>query len=819
MLNDLVLKFPVPAAIFSAKTGALEMASIRWRATPELVMLSAAAAQSSDALEHDTPPAQFVSALYKAFMGIACVMPMAINGEYGAHAARLNFHPYRDELGDVERVVVWLASISHDTDPDMKLEMAEAVIRHGKPITDPWAYIAADGIFKYLNPGGVALTGIGGEAAVGSHYSKWFREKIGNIVAADYIARAIGGEALSYERRRLDHRINEERWHRITLLPDRTPNGSVLGVFVISTDVHERRIAEEKAKFAETRLEQERLSGAFVVIEFDENLRLTACSPQAEQLFGYTAAEAIGRNLRELGGLADVDAAEARMRDLIANPMAYTSPLRTKNRTRSGEILYIDWYRSATRNPIDKKVTVLSIGIDVTKEQRLRAQMLQSSRTDALTGLTNRDGLLDLVAKKIKKREPFSLLHIDLDRFKQINDYRGYPAGDQVLRGIAQRLSAAVLPGDCVGRIANDGFLVVLTPAADAIAANERERADILLSCVEPAQIFETFKYATTASAGYVPVSVGVGETAEMLFNQAELAMYKAKSTGRNRIVEYDITIAQEQNSEHEQAEALREVLRTKSLDVYFQPLLSVDGNHIIGGEALARWRMPDGEYVDPDRFIALAEELGLIHDLWSDVMMSACAMAVRLNTIQSIDGVAQRPCPISVNVSPVQLRFPAFDHLVVDALNAASCAPEWITLEVTESEALSDEAAFATLHNLAFMGVKCGVDDFGTGYSNFAHLKHLPLHSLKIDKTFVRALANRDHAIVRGMIELGHALGLKIVAEGVEYLEELNALKALGCDVYQGFIASKAIPAEDFFVMVAADRALHDGLSIEASD
>jgi diguanylate cyclase (GGDEF)-like protein/PAS domain S-box-containing protein len=809
MLNDLVLIFPVPAALFSTKTGALEMASIRWRATPELVMLSAAAAQPSDQLERDTPPAQFVSALYRAFNGMPSVMPLVINGERGTLAARLNFYPYKDAHGVLERVVVWL--ISHDTDAELQQDMADAVARHGKPITDPWAYVGADGIFKYLNPGGVALTGIGGDAATGSHYSKWFRERIGGVLAADYVARAIGGEQQSYERRRMDHRINEERWHRMTLIPDRAANGTVLGVFVISTDVHERRLAEDKAKIAEVRLEQERLSGAFIVVEFDETLRVTACSPQAQQLFGYTANEAIGRHMSELGRLIDVEAAGARMRELIDNPTVRTAPLRTENRNRSGDTIYIDWYRSATRNPIDKKVSILAIGIDVTEEQRLRTQMLHSSRTDALTGLTNRDGLLALVAQKIKQREAFSLLHLDLDRFKQINDYRGYPAGDQVLRGIAERLSAVVLVNDRIGRIANDSFLVVLTPAVNDTAPTERERADILISCVEPAQTFETFKYATTASAGYVAVAAGAGETAEMLFNQAELAMYKAKSSGRNRIVEYDTVLAQEQNRAHEQAEALREVLRDKLLEVHFQPLLSVAEHRIVGGEALARWRMPSGEYVDPERFIALAEELGLIHDLWSSVMDVACALAVRLNSVQSIDGVAQRPCPISVNVSPVQLRFPAFDHLVMDALNAASCAPEWITLEVTESEALSDEAAFATLHNLAFMGVKCGVDDFGTGYSNFAHLKNLPLHSLKIDKTFIRALAGRDHAIVRGMIDLGHALGLNIVAEGVEHTEELDALKALGCDVYQGFIASKAVSAEAFFAMVMQDRAHHE--------
>jgi diguanylate cyclase (GGDEF)-like protein len=805
MLTELILKFPVPAALFSAKTGALTLANTCWVSAPELASLAVADALRDDTHITNIQSAAFTAAFTQTLGGHVASLPIAVSLRHHTRAARLHFQCWQDANGAPESVIVWLHDASEDGAADVDADMSEAILRYGAPLTGAWCYLTADGFFKYISPDGEALNGVNSGVAVDVHFSTRFRDQVGRVTTGDHVRRGLGGEALSYERLRFDHRLSAHRWHRVTLTPDYDAKGQQIGLFLVSVDVHERRSAEEKATRAELALQTDRRSGAFIVVEFNDKLEVTSFSPEACALFGVKESDVLGKTLKTFGRVDDAEGAEQRMRHLIANPTLKLPPVRLKAMNAAGVPLYVDWYRSIGKDATTGAIKLHYLGIDVSEEQRLKAQMLHSSRVDPLTGLANRDGSLAFVNLQLVAGAAFAILHIDLDRFKPLNDYRGYSAGDEVLQSVGQRLALATSAGDSVGRSGADTFLIVLAAGAGDTSEQLLERAQRVVNVIEPLQTLSNFSYRTTASAGFVYVPPATAVTAEALFNRAELAMYKAKSAGRDCMIIYDTTIANEQKQIHAKGESLREALRTNALDVYFQPLLRVSDNRIIGGEALARWRNREGQYVEPQQFVALAEELGLIHDLWLDVMSHACALAVRLN--KNDGGGAKQPCPISVNVSPVQLRFAAFDQLVKSALNEANCDPSWITLEVTESAALSDESAFATLHNLAFIGIKCCVDDFGTGYSNFAHLKNLPLSAFKIDRSFVRDLANRDVAIVRGMISIGHALGLKVIAEGVEYIEELNALKALGCDGYQGFIASKAVPEADFVAMVEDDR------------
>jgi diguanylate cyclase len=241
-------------------------------------------------------------------------------------------------------------------------------------------------------------------------------------------------------------------------------------------------------------------------------------------------------------------------------------------------------------------------------------------------------------------------------------------------------------------------------------------------------------------------------------------------------------------------------LIEIQGLDVHYQPVFDSATDEIVGAEALARWTHR-GEPIDPSRFIALAESSGFIHELWECVMRKACRFAVDINR------GAARLCAVSVNVSPLQLTDVQFDVDVLRILRETSCSPEWVSFEVTESVGLGDMVAAATLRKLAAMGLRCSVDDFGTGYSNFAHLKRLPLSMLKIDKVFVRDIGAGECTIVSSIIAMAHSLGLKVVAEGVEYVEELTALKEMGCDFYQGFISSAPIPGDDFKAMLGIER------------
>ncbi|MGL5005723.1 MAG: EAL domain-containing protein, partial [Casimicrobium sp.] len=246
---------------------------------------------------------------------------------------------------------------------------------------------------------------------------------------------------------------------------------------------------------------------------------------------------------------------------------------------------------------------------------------------------------------------------------------------------------------------------------------------------------------------------------------------------------------------------ALRIAVRQQTIDVRYQPIFDAENDRIVGAEALARWGREGIDAIEPAVFVGLAEEKGFIHELWQCVMRKACLFAAQINA-QGVE-----PCPISVNVSPLQLNDRQFDLHVLHILKETRCQPNWIALEMTESAMLGDDAAVITLHKLASMGVRCSVDDFGTGYSNFAHLKRLPIATLKIDKSFVRDMSMGEVSIVQSIIVMAQSLGLKVVAEGVEYLEELVALKEIGCDRYQGFVASAPITGEDFEAMLANDR------------
>jgi diguanylate cyclase (GGDEF)-like protein len=441
---------------------------------------------------------------------------------------------------------------------------------------------------------------------------------------------------------------------------------------------------------------------------------------------------------------------------------------------------------------------VLCIGVDVTQELDLKKRLTIAATYDALTGLLNRNAFAQLVDSKIESRVPFALMLLDLDSFKQVNDYRGHPAGDRLLIAIAGRLRAMLEPGERVARLGGDEFALLLNLPEDATESQLLARADAFLHGVA-APVNLGSEVTVSASAGLV-VSREANATSEALMKYVDMSMYRAKALGRNRVVTYSQSISDEESKRFEFAEALRALIHADGLDVHYQPVFDSLTDEIVAAEALARWSH-HGEAIEPSSFIPLAEASGLIHELWVCVMRKACRFAAQLN-----DG-ATAACPISVNVSPLQLTDSKFDEQTAAILRETSCLPQWVCFEVTESAGLGNAVAGETLRKLAASGVRLTVDDFGTGYSNFAHLKRLPLTTLKIDKVFVRDIGAGDTTIVNSIIAMAHSLGLKVVAEGVEFMEELTELKEMRCDFYQGFISSAPIPSDEFAEILRMDR------------
>jgi diguanylate cyclase (GGDEF)-like protein/PAS domain S-box-containing protein len=804
MLTPMVLRLPVPAAIFSANDAKLLTANLRWTALPELASLSQIVANgTSRARTPDAPidTENFLAKLTQTITQGPQTLGIVIQNGDSVQRARLTTFAYSNR--DLQNhVVVWLAMGAQTVDTLAAPEpsVAAALQRLGRAISDPWVYLGTDGVCKYLSPAAVDLIGPMAAPAVGTHFQQSLQDDGGDSETLAHIERALTGAQVTYERLRYDHRFGVHLWHRVSITPDRGDDGELKGVFLVSTNINSLRLAEESSKRLRAQLDLHARTGAVLSVEHGPDLKITGWSKQAELLFGYTAEEAIGKTARQLGTATDVDAVEHRLLELSRSSGAQVWRQRSANRTKSGNIVWIDWLDSAIRNDTDGGASVLCIGVDVTREVALQTQLAAIENHDALTGLMNRKGFTQTLDQHLTEKRPTALLLINLDTFKQINEYRGQPMGDLVLIAMAKRIKEMLQPGESVARVGIDEFVIQLSTTRAIAEPTPELRARRMLDAIKAPLQFATFSCTLTASAGLV-VSALPADSAETLLRNANIAMRSAKARGKDHVEVFTDAIAQASLARLQTIDALRIALVTGAIEAHFQPVLSVSENRIIGGEALARWRGQDGAFVAPSLFIPLAEEAGLIHELWIGVMMQACGLAAKIHA----DSVLLRP--IAVNVSCIQLRDPLFDQLVSAVLADHACKPEWITLEVTESAALGDSVPAATLHKLAEMGVRCSIDDFGTGYSNFAHLKNLPLSTLKIDRTFVRDLTTGGDSIVRSMIAMAHSLNLSVVAEGVEYMEELNTLREFGCDGYQGFVASAAIPADDFLAMLAYEN------------
>jgi diguanylate cyclase (GGDEF)-like protein/PAS domain S-box-containing protein len=417
---------------------------------------------------------------------------------------------------------------------------------------------------------------------------------------------------------------------------------------------------------------------------------------------------------------------------------------------------------------------------DIRDRKAQEESLAERALHDPLTGLPNRSLLLDrlevAIARARRSGRIVAVLLLDVDRFKLVNDTYGHAAGDVLLRTLGERLAGAVRATDTVGRIGGDEFVVVCDGLATPEAAVEMcER--VRLPLLDPVAVGE----GEVQVSGSVGLAIGGADaTAEQLLGEADAAMYRAKEQGRNRAEVYDDAIRQRARRRLEMEAALRDALRTGAIEVHFQPVVSVTDGRVVECEALARWR-DRGVNVEPREFIPVAEDAGLIGALGRAVMTEACRQVATWP-----EGLS-----VSVNLSPRQLSQRDLVQMVEDVLAETGLRPERLCLEITESAMVDDlESARATLGALHRLGVRLSLDDFGTGYSSLLHLRRLPFHQLKVDCSFVGGLGQEpsDTAIVAGVVSLGHALGMVVVAEGVETETQVGELRALGCELGQGW-------------------------------
>ncbi|TFV67811.1 UNVERIFIED_ORG: phosphodiesterase [Bacillus sp. AZ43] len=410
--------------------------------------------------------------------------------------------------------------------------------------------------------------------------------------------------------------------------------------------------------------------------------------------------------------------------------------------------------------------------------------------SDSLTGLANRTMLEEITHRLLQRGRAVSLVFIDLDDFKDVNDSRGHAVGDELLLVLAERLRGCVRPGDVVARLGGDEFAVVVDGGADAARA-VGERALLALSLPVP---LADGAVTVHASLGVATSTDSVERTAGSLLRDADLAMYLAKAQGKNRLVAYTDGMAEAARRRADLAQDLAAAAASGRLQLHYQPTVRLSDGRTTGFEALVRWDHPERGLVPPAEFIPLAEETGAITDIGRWVLHEA----LRQGAAWSAE--TGTPLRMAVNLSPRQFHDGDVTADVVAALEATGFPPAQLTLEVTEGVLVRDvDAVVAQLESLRALGIRIAIDDFGTGFSGLSYLRHLPADIIKIDRSFVMDLPRGKSAVtlITSIVELARTLGLDVVAEGVENEEQRLALAGLDCGSAQGYLFARPEPAD----------------------
>ena len=596
-------------------------------------------------------------------------------------------------------------------------------------------------------------------------------------------------------------------------VPFKDTNGQVLGTFASyhatphTPDQDELDLVEEFARITGLAVQKVRAEAALrqssavfestrdgVVITTLEP-RIVAVNPAYSEITGYSADEVIGRNPGLLrSGRHDRAFYQAMWASL--KTLGYWQG-EVWNRRANGEV-YPQWLTLSTvRDEAGEPSHFVGVFTDLTQLKRSEQQLEHLTHYDPLTDLPNRllvqSRLEHAIEQARRHRSKVGVLFVDLDRFKNVNDSLGHPAGDELIQAVSARLRGGLRDEDTLARLGGDEFLVVIEDleSADAVASVASKLTQLVQKpfCVAGDQ-----EVIVSASIG-ISLYPDDGDTATGLIQHADAALYQAKARGRDSFCFYSTELTAAVSERMQMEMGLRRALERGELMVHYQPLVSLEGGRV-GAEALLRWQPPGEVLVRPDRFIPLAEETGLIVPIGAWVLREACRQA-RAWLDAGLDfGV------VSVNLSVRQFHERDLGNLVADVLRETGLPADRLELEITESALMNDvEQAVKTLKMLRAIGVALAVDDFGTGYSSLAYLKRFPIGKLKVDQSFVRGIAtdDSDRAIVTATIAMARSLSFTTTAEGVETEAQLEILRALGCSAYQGYLFSRPVDAMAF--------------------
>jgi len=527
-------------------------------------------------------------------------------------------------------------------------------------------------------------------------------------------------------------------------------------------------------------------------------------NPAFEQMTGYSLAEIKGRDPRFMR-VEGCDVQEhKRIDDALKNRESVQVILR--NARKNGEVFWNDLRIDPVSNADGEVTHFVGVFNDITEARHYERRLHHLAHHDPLTGLANRTLLQDELKFSIdfavRNEVLGALAFLDLDNFKHINDNFGHDAGDLVLREIAGRLKQSVRENDTVARVGGDEFVLVI---------NNQPSHEQLADLIE--RIRERVSRAITVDRRDIlpSTSIGVsrfpqdGDTVDRVMRAADAAMYHAKSLGKNNCQFYSNELSQIVHQHLMLEASLSRAIRNQEMMLGYQPKVDLRSGKVVGAEALVRWNHPEKGMVPPDSFIPVAEETGLIVPLGEWVIVEACGALKALEALGITDFV------ISVNLSARQLRQRQFAAQLSRTLKRLGVNPANLELEVTESQLMDHpEEAMEALADLKALGVRLSIDDFGTGYSSLSHLQKFPVDYIKIDRSFLGDVEQDGHAVIaRAIIALGHNLKLKVIAEGVETLEQLTFLRENDCDQMQGWYFSPALSQKSLEEMVCSDTRL----------
>ncbi|MCB9483492.1 MAG: EAL domain-containing protein [Dehalococcoidia bacterium] len=657
--------------------------------------------------------------------------------------------------------------------------------------------VSPEGVVRRMSNAGARLLGLAPAAAIGQPLRALTDEPL-PLLAPD------GPHAVGWDATWKLGREGQERL-TTTLYPSFDHEGRLRVLRGVIRDQSERLAIEAALRDSEDRFRRVLDAAVNGIVLAANDGRLLLSNDAMRSLLGYTPEELTNRSLSDIVHPAYIDQLMAFMASRAwsdAAPSNYEVQLVDKN----GAAIDVEVSLAAIREN-DHATSVLIEVRDLTEARRAVEAIQRMSDYDRLTGLPNRDLFNRHLSRAIvdakATQRAVGVVLLDLDRFKLINDTLGHASGDRLLQSVAERLSGVIPPRHVVARFSGDEYLV-LCPDISGVAAAEATARRVLASFLDPFEVDgHSIQVAATAGVTVFPNHALDGET---LIRLADAALHEAKANGGNTYRTGSNDADDPARRRFELESDLRRAVDQHELTLHYQPQVDPTTGEVAGFEALLRWPHPDRGMVRPDEFIPLLEETGLIVEVGEQVLRSAVAQAKRWHD----GGLDVR---VAVNVSPRQFLVADLDDRIKAILDDAGLTPGALEVELTESAGLLDlDSVSGILDALHELGIHTAIDDFGIGQSWLGRLQQFHIGTLKIDRSFIRQIvaSGNDFAIVEAVVALGHALGMTVIAEGVETQEQLDVVRAIGCDLVQGFLYSPAVGVDE------ATRMLRDGFSEE---